>query len=136
MAVGFEIYARTNRGLLLGPDLDIELEMYRREYGPEETMWFAALKDAYMAVHGLVMLDGAADAGDRKRKKLQLIREDRAWFKSNRRDTGSYLWICEMLDIHPDTILAQLESRGLLSGGIVLRDGRSRTVDSIVEITR
>jgi len=36
-------------------------------------------------------------------------RDAREWFCSNRNDLGSFLWICEVLDLDPEVTLARVD---------------------------
>ena len=57
-------------------------------------LWKAVLDQAFKDAEGNV---GTYDQ-----------REDaRAWFASSRRDIGSFLWICEVLDLEPEITLAR-----------------------------
>ena len=57
-------------------------------------LWKAVLDQAFKDAEGKV---GTYDQ-----------REDaRAWFTSSRRDIGSFLWICEVLDLEPEITRAR-----------------------------
>lgn len=104
-------------------DYDETLPEPKKNFTTEETFWCYVLRDAYKTVCGQVALftSGVID----REEMVEQVHEDREWFLSDRFEPGSFQWICQMLDLNSDFIRRKVEGQGVLSGGIMTRDGRS-----------
>lgn len=67
---------------------------------PEKKLWSAVLEDAFQCC-----VNGHVSAESSRVTKQKEIRSARAWFLSEETDIGTFLWICEKLDLDPKKIL-------------------------------
>ncbi len=69
---------------------------------PEKNLWSAVLEDAINCVRGKV--SGATSRAS-KEEEIQYAKE---WFLSDSTDTGSFLWICSLLNMPSQRILKKV----------------------------
>ena len=70
---------------------------------PEKRLWSAVLEDAFMCcVRGY---NSGERASATRREDMEEAKE---WFLDKRRDIGSFLWVCKMLDLTPGRILKKV----------------------------
>lgn len=64
---------------------------------PEKSLWAGMLLRALNDAAGVQLMES--------KKYANLIQRDaRAWFSSPRFTTGSFLWICDVLNLDPDAV--------------------------------
>ena len=70
---------------------------------PEKKLWSAVLEDAFRCcVNGNVSGEGS------RVRKQEEIKNARAWFLSQDTGIGTFIWICEKLDLDPKKILDRI----------------------------
>lgn len=67
----------------------------------------AGCRDLWKAVLEQAFKDAQGRVGTYEHKK-----DARRWFRSNRKEIGSFLWVCEVLDLDPKATLARLGDGG------------------------
>jgi len=67
---------------------------------PEKKMWSAVLDDALHCC-----IDGHVCAESSRVRKQEEIKSAKAWFLSEETDIGTFIWICEKLNLDPKKIL-------------------------------
>jgi hypothetical protein len=67
---------------------------------PEKKLWSAVLEDAFQCC-----VDGHVSAESSRVRKQEEIKNAKAWFLSEETDTGTFIWICQKLDLDPMKIL-------------------------------
>jgi len=68
------------------------------ENNPYKNLWSAVLDRAMQDIKGII-------PGSEKYREKKIIKEAEDWFGSDDRDIGSFLWVCEILDLQPDKVL-------------------------------
>lgn len=78
-----------------------------------------AVEDAAGAVRAVSLSDVRKELGvcggaraARRYVQSSIAEDARRWIASAEQRTGSFLWICGLLDLNPDTVRARLEARG------------------------
>ena len=69
---------------------------------PDKKLWAAVLKDA------LDCLSGHVSAEVSRAKRVAEVEKAREWFLSERKDAGSFIWVCKMLDLASELILKEV----------------------------
>jgi len=69
---------------------------------PDKKLWAAVLIDAIKCLSGHVVGEGSRD------KQAKEIRMAKEWFLSERKDVGSFLWVCRMLDLVSEQVLKEV----------------------------
>lgn len=67
---------------------------------PEKKLWSAVLEDAFRCC-----VKGHVSTESSRVRKQEEIKSAKAWFLSEETDIGTFLWICEKLDLDPKKIL-------------------------------
>ena len=80
------------------------LDRYANDTAGEKRMWMDCLKEADRSVRG--------NATATTRTVRQRAMEDaRSWFLSARIDAGSFLWVCQVLEMEPGKVREGLGKR-------------------------
>jgi hypothetical protein len=67
---------------------------------PEKKLWSAVLEDAFHCC-----IKGHVSAESSRVRRQEEIKSAKAWFLSEETDIGTFIWICEKLDLDPKNIL-------------------------------
>jgi hypothetical protein len=70
---------------------------------PEKKLWSAVLEDAFHCC-----VNGYVSAESSRVRRQEEIKIANAWFLSEETDIGTFLWICEKLDLDPKKILSRV----------------------------
>lgn len=69
---------------------------------PDKKLWAAVLMDAIECLSGHVSAEGS------RANRVAEIDRAKEWFLSERKDVGSFLWVCKMLDLASELILKEV----------------------------
>jgi hypothetical protein len=97
--------------------LDAYFEGMRKRYDPlhrEKKLWAVVMEEAVDCMHGRV-------AGEHRSRRRELeMTMAREWFQSDRKNIGSFLWICHLLELEAEIIREKvLGIEASLNGGIL-----------------
>ena len=70
---------------------------------PEKKLWAAVLEDAFRCC-----VNGNVSGECSRVRKQEEIKNAKAWFLSKDTEIGTFLWICEKLDLDPKKILNRI----------------------------
>jgi hypothetical protein len=66
---------------------------------PEKKLWSAVLEDAFQCC-----VNGQVSAESSSARRQEEVERAKAWFLDERMDTGTFLWVCRMLNLDPKKI--------------------------------